>query len=141
MDIPDALIRKSVACALARHGLDGEVCVLLAPDDAIQSLNREFRHLDEVTDVLTFPSGEGDPLGDIAIAIPYAQRQADKRGVALEQELAYLSIHGALHLAGFDDIEDSDRAAMILEMNAVARELDLPEDHDWGSILHGEDPA
>jgi rRNA maturation RNase YbeY len=112
--------------------------VLLTHDEDIRRLNREFRHLDEPTDVLTFPSGEEDPLGDIAIALPYASRQAEKRGVPLEQELAYLAIHGALHLAGFDDETEPERARMVREMNRIATELGLPPDEEWGSLLHEE---
>lgn len=116
---------------------DGEVCVLLTSDEEVRRLNRQFRRVDEPTDVLTFPSG--DPgSGDIAIAVPYAQKQADARGVDLGQEIAYLAIHGALHLAGYDDEEEDDRRTMVRKMNEVARTVGLPEDHEWGSLFHGE---
>jgi rRNA maturation RNase YbeY len=137
LEIDTAPIERAVRSALLHKSIaEAEACVLLTSDEEIQRLNREFRHLDEPTDVLTFPTEE--PGGDIAIAVPYAQRQAERRRVSLEQELAYLAIHGGLHLSGMDDETDSERDEMLHQMNAVARSLSLPEDHEWGSLLHGE---
>ena len=132
-------IRQAVAIALARHGRDsGLVNVLLTGDEEIQSLNRRFRSVDEPTDVLSFPGDDfpNAPLGDIAISVEYAERQAAARHVSLAQELAYLSIHGALHLAGLNDETEPDRAAMVGEMNAVAIEAGLKPDLEWHSLLH-----
>jgi rRNA maturation RNase YbeY len=134
---------KAAQTALSRHGMDGEVCILLTDDAALAELNRRFRSLDEPTDVLTFPAGNSsivgsEPLlGDIAISVDYAERQAAARGVSLSQELGYLAIHGALHLAGFDDETESDRAEMMTEMNRVAQASGLKADPEWASILHG----
>jgi rRNA maturation RNase YbeY len=139
-------MRQAASLALQRHGLAGEVSVLLTDDEHIRELNRQFRFVDEATDVLTFPTSpdpeiadvEGSYLGDIAISVPYAERQAKARGVSLSQELAYLAIHGALHIAGLDDEEESDRAKMVSEMNEIATTAGLKPDKDWHSILHGE---
>lgn len=111
--------------------------MLLTSDERVQSLNREFRALDEPTDVLTFVADE-DANGDIAIAVPYAERQAALRGVTLEQELGYLAIHGALHLVGFDDETEPERAEMAAEMNRAAVAAGLPPDEAWTSLLHGD---
>jgi rRNA maturation RNase YbeY len=113
-------------------------CLLLTNDDEIQSLNRRFRSVDTPTDVLTFPSGEQKYLGDVAISVPYAARQATERGVTLDQELAFLAIHGALHLLGYDDETEPERAEMVDEMNRVAVSIGLVPDQDWASILHAE---
>lgn len=134
-------LRQAVRCALERHGRESAVVnVLLTGDNEIRTLNEKFRNVDEPTDVLTFPAGDfpGAPLGDIAISVPYAEKQAAARRVAIGQELAYLSIHGALHLVGFDDETDADRAAMVAEMNEVAIAVGLKPDQEWYSILHGE---
>lgn len=132
-------IRRAVRLAMKRHGREtGVVNVLLTGDEEIQSLNKRFRSVDEPTDVLSFP-GDGfpnAPLGDIAISVAYAERQAAARRVSLTQELAYLAIHGALHLVGLDDNLDEDRAAMVAEMNAVAAAAGLKPDLDWYSVLH-----
>jgi probable rRNA maturation factor len=138
-----ARLRASLQRALELHGRsDATVSVLLAGDEQIRELNRTYRGIDESTDVLSFPADEqfptGDqkPLGDIAISIPYAKRQAAERGVSLEQEMCYLVIHGALHLLGFDDETDEDREKMMLEMNHVAVAAGLPADPEWSSLLH-----
>jgi rRNA maturation RNase YbeY len=132
--------------ALARHGLSGEASILLTDDASIRDLNRQFRKVDEPTDVLTFPSdlpgglGDNAPpyLGDIAISVEYAERQARARKVSLSQELGYLAIHGALHLAGLDDDTEEDRLRLVAEMNEVAVSAGLKPDTEWWSLLHGE---
>lgn len=130
-------IRRAVLAALKRHGAEGAtVSVLLTDDAAIRDLNKRFRGIDESTDVLSFPSLETDPLGDIAIAVPYAEKQAQVRGVAIIEELGYLAIHGTLHLLGFDDEAEIDRAQMIRMMNEAAVDAGLKPDEDWHSILH-----
>jgi len=127
---------RGVAAALDAEGIaQAEVIVLLADDDRIRSLNREFRGIDEATDVLTFPSGEGAD-GDLAIAVPYAERQAALRGVPLDTELAYLGIHGALHLCGLDDHTEEEADEMRRRMSQAAVAIGLPPDEAWGSLLH-----
>jgi probable rRNA maturation factor len=116
------------------------VIVNLTHDDEMRALNSKFRNVSETTDVLTFPSGMGLPFpqGDIAISVPYAQSQADLRGVSLENEIAALVIHGVLHLVGYDDEEDDDKKRMQDAMKKVAQELAIPIDAEWTSILHQE---
>lgn len=137
-------LRRAVATALARHGRENAVVnVLLTRDEEIRTLNERFRKLDEPTDVLTFPTGDfpGATLGDIAISVPFARKQADARKVSLGQELAYLSIHGALHLVGFDDESERDRKKMVAEMNSVAIAAGFKPDLEWHSLLHEEPPS
>jgi probable rRNA maturation factor len=137
--MPRALIERAVKSALSRHGKGSEsVSILIGTDMIVRALNARFRGIDEATDVLTFPAGDfpGAPLGDIAIALPYAERQARVRGVSLSQELGYLAIHGTLHLLGFDDEVESDRAVMVIEMNRVAVAAGLKPDENWASLLH-----
>jgi rRNA maturation RNase YbeY len=127
--------------AFRRHGKpNAKACLLLTSEERVRELNRTFRGVDESTDVLTFPAGTyaGDDLGDVAIAVPYAERQAKLRKVSLTQELGFLAIHGALHLVGLDDQTEIDRAEMVREMNLVAVEAGLKPDEQWASILHGE---
>ena len=134
-------LKQAVAVALGRHGKGGlSACILLTTDEHIQELNRTYRGIDESTDVLTFLAGDfaGDQLGDVAISIPYADRQAKARRVSLSQELGFLAIHGALHLVGFDDQTETERAEMVRQMNLVAAEVGLKPDEQWASLLHGE---
>jgi probable rRNA maturation factor len=132
-------LAKAVQAAFQMHGRqDAAACLLLTDDGEIQDLNLRFRSVDSPTDVLTFPSGEHEFLGDVAISVPYAARQAVARGVSLEQELGYLAIHGALHLLGYDDETENDRVRMVDEMNRVALSVGLQPDTEWASILHAE---
>lgn len=140
---PRALIARAITTALELgESAPAAVSVLLCGDEAIQELNRTYRGIDEATDVLTFSGGfEGAPLGDIAISVPYAERQARVRRVSLNQELGYLAIHGALHLLGYEDESEPERAKMVREMNRVAVRAGLHPDDDWASLLHGEESS
>jgi len=137
--VPSALLRKAIEAVLADYGVKGSVSLLLTDDEQVRTLNRRFRKVDEATDVLTFP-GDSDHAGDIAISVPFAQRQADVRGIPINRELLYLSLHGALHLAGLDDIKPKERDRMVREMNRFASLLGQPEDTSWSS-LHEEAKA
>lgn len=103
------------AAAAVPHGATtaAETTVLLCGDATMRRLNREFRGKDRTTDVLSFPSGSGDApeggrhLGDIAISVPRAARQAAAAGHTLRREVAILALHGFLHLLGYDhEVDD-----------------------------------
>lgn len=95
---------------LATLGLaDHELSVVLASDDVVQGLNRDYRKLDRPTDVLAFAMREGAAatvaptlLGDVIISLDTARRQARARRAALLDEVTTLLAHGLLHLVGFD---------------------------------------
>ena len=127
----EELIRRAVTCALAKNRGTGDVCVLITDAEEIQRLNASYRHIDRVTDVLTFPAWEGDSilcppdgyLGDIAICLERAQEQAEEYGHSLERELAFLSVHGALHLLGYDHIQPDDEQKMLAMQDEILNEL------------------
>lgn len=84
-----------------------EVSLLFTSDQEMRAINKRFRKKDKTTDVLSFPLLDGGAtaclsLGDLVISVPAAKRQAKIFGVALEQELKRLLIHGALHLCGYN---------------------------------------
>jgi rRNA maturation RNase YbeY len=90
---------------------EASVALLLAPDHAVRSLNRRHRRVDRATDVLAFPSeGDLEPgqphLGEIAISLPQARRQARLARWPLRSEMALLVTHGFLHLLGYDHEKD-----------------------------------
>lgn len=114
----------------------GEVSVLLTDDLTLRQLNAQYRGKDEATDVLTFPGGPHGPLGDIAISVDTAKRQAKARRDLLAHEIVYLSIHGGLHLLGFEDETEEGRDDMVRRMNEVALQLGLTPDPDWSSLPH-----
>ncbi len=89
-------------------------------DRTMRAFNRNFRGKDRTTDVLSFPGEpgpEGWPLGDVAISVPQAARQAGALGHRVERELRLLILHGALHCLGHDHETDDG------EMNALERRL------------------
>ena len=79
-----------------------EISLLLTDDENIQELNKTYRNKDKSTDVLSFPMEDKFMLGDIVISIDTAQNQANEREIELEREVAFLYIHGLLHLLGYD---------------------------------------
>lgn len=94
--------------------------LVFCDDKLIQSINKQHRDKDEPTDVLSFPmprnefdGGSGAVvLGDIVISVETAQRQASELKHSLKSEIAFLMIHGMLHLNGYDHIDDNDRVSM-----------------------------
>ena len=95
---------------LTREVADGRsFCCLIADDEELRRLNREFRNQDHATDVLSFPSDH--TLGDIAISLDRAQEQASALGHSAEQELQILMLHGLLHLTGLNHEDDRGEMA------------------------------
>lgn len=91
-----------------------ELSLTLVSDRQIRALNREWRHKDKATDVLSFPAGEG-LIGDVVISLETAQRVARTQGVALRSELNLYLAHGLLHLLGHDHHRPAERKAMAKE--------------------------
>jgi probable rRNA maturation factor len=92
-----------------------ELSIDLVGDGRMRRLNREYRKKDRTTDVLAFAMRESAGpvsmlLGDVVISIPTAQRQAKEGGRSLSEEIAWLLVHGVLHLCGYDH-ERSDAEA------------------------------
>ena len=129
---------ETVEPALANPRLTASV--LFTVDDEVQALNKEWRAKDRPTNVLSFPmlsrdallglAPEGGPemLGDIALAYETCQREAGEKGVTLAQHTAHLLVHGLLHLAGHDHVENAEQAAAMerLEIAALAK-LDIAD--------------
>jgi probable rRNA maturation factor len=87
---------------------DSSVTIAFISDQKIRELNRQFRNIDKATDVLSFPSDSRDgEMGDIAISIETAARQAKQSGLTLDGEIAQLLLHGLLHLSGYDHETDN----------------------------------
>jgi probable rRNA maturation factor len=119
-----ALIRRAAKCALDEAAAQGGLTVLLADDEALRRLNREFRGKDKPTNVLSFPAAanpEGH-LGDIAIAHGVAAAEAKAGAKSLADHAAHLTVHGVLHLLGHDhEREDEADAMERLETKILAR--------------------
>lgn len=127
------LVEAAAKVSLTHQGIaEGELTVLIAGDELISALNQTYRGMLGTTDVLSFPAGSGVKipdlptyLGDIAISLPEAQRHADEAGHSVEQELQLLTVHGTLHLLGFDHGIPADKAAMWSVQHEILTELGL----------------
>lgn len=85
---------------------DASATLALVGDARMRKLNRDFRGFDNPTDVLSFAADEPGYLGDIVISVDTASRQAKRRRSNLKRELKVLSLHGFLHLLGYDHERD-----------------------------------
>ena len=107
------------------------ISILLTDDEEIRALNRQYRKVDSPTDVLSFDVHERDPetglvhLGEIAISIPYAAKQAKNNSHSLEAEVQLLIIHGVLHLLGHDHAEAKEKEKMWTAQHQILTELGL----------------
>jgi probable rRNA maturation factor len=99
--------------SLAPARAKGGMTVALVSDVRVRTLNQQYRGIDKATDVLSFPAGEPDYLGDVVIAVGVARRQAREAGHALRSELRVLALHGLLHLLGYDHERDGGRMARL----------------------------
>jgi probable rRNA maturation factor len=100
-------------------------CCLVANDEMLRQLNRDFLNADYATDVLSFPSAtDGNGLGELAISVERASEQAQRYGHDLLDELRVLMLHGVLHLAGMDHERDKGKMARI--ERKLRFELNLP---------------
>lgn len=109
VEINRQILQEAIAMTLSTHGKgDLDVTLRITDDAEIHQLNLEFRKQDKPTDVLSFNYNFIDPetnreyLGDIIISIETAIRQAEEFSFTIDRELAFLAIHGILHLLGYD---------------------------------------
>jgi rRNA maturation RNase YbeY len=112
---PAARVEAWTRTLLLRAGAKrASLSILLCGDARMRTLNRTWRRKDRSTDVLSFPSLEESSsslsslsfLGDLVIDVPYAARQARRRGHAVSREIQILLAHGLLHLLGYDHETD-----------------------------------
>lgn len=125
------LVAAASATLSAENAAPGEVTIVLTSEEKIRALNHRFANLDEPTDVLAFPAGNLDLAtgktyyGDVIIAMPLAQAQADRASHTLETELALLTVHGVLHLLGHDHTDRQDRKRMWSAQSRILSTLGL----------------
>jgi probable rRNA maturation factor len=110
-----------------------ELTILVTGDETLRDLNRRHRGIEAPTDVLAFPSGVRGPfvdppglpryLGDVIVSFPRAKAQAAEAGNELLAELQLLVVHGILHLLGYDDQTEPERAQMWRAQQAVLDDL------------------
>ena len=156
VEVPEgtqALLEEVITAALAAEGVElpCEINVLLTDDGGIHQVNLDMRGVDRPTDVLSFPMfdlrpgerpqpGDEDPetglvpLGDMCISLERAAAQAAEFGHSVKRELAYLTVHSALHLLGYDHMDEGPmkrqmrlHEEFILDKLGITRETEQEE--------------
>lgn len=123
-------VAESVFNELDMQDNQYEISLLLTDDETIRQLNKEYRNKDKSTDVLSFPMEDDIMLGDIAISVDTAKRQAEDAEINLDRETAFLFIHGLLHLLGYDhETSQEDEAEMFALQEKILKKL-----IDYGTV-------
>jgi probable rRNA maturation factor len=129
-------VRDAIAAAAATLSTaDNEVSILLTDDKAIRLLNREWRGIDKPTNVLSFPAATTKasvrlPLfGDIVIAYETLKRECDDEGRIFLHHLAHLTVHGFLHLIGYDHQVEAQAEQMEGLESKIMMRMQMPDPH------------
>ncbi|MDA8206880.1 MAG: rRNA maturation RNase YbeY [Thermaerobacter sp.] len=111
---------------------DVELSLFLTNDETVHQLNRTYRGVDRPTDVLSFSQREGESadqwdnlLGDVIICVEQAQRQAAEYGHSMEREVGFLTVHGILHLMGWDHENPDDERRMMQKTEDILNSVGL----------------
>ena len=132
-DVDIEVLRGLCERVLTAEALDDGAgfSIVLAGDSLLQALNLEHRDVDVPTDVLSFGAEEGEAfpgapdleepryLGDIAISVETARRQAAEAGLTIAEELGHLAVHGLFHILGYDHETSEDDAALRAKEEAL----------------------
>ena len=139
------LMRRCCHAVLQYENFEGaaQVDISIVDNEQIRQINKEHRHIDAVTDVLSFPLGENnvydiDPstgakmLGDIILSVEQAAIQAEHFGHSLQREVGYLTVHSMLHLLGYDHVGGGLPAVRMREHEeAVMLQVGLPRGESY----------
>lgn len=137
----DQIIDKAIEGVIKHFCIDRplEISVLFTDAVGIKQINKDYRNVDSVTDVLSFPQFEYDvpgvfdvefeqgsiPLGDIVLNLEKIYSQAEEFGHSREHEAGYLTIHSMLHLLGYDHMTDEDKKIMRDKEKIILSELGI----------------
>ena len=131
--IANQLLESAAEAVLLECSLPDSPSLLIriTDDEELKTLNLQYRGIDKTTDVLSFPADFEDPdlesryLGDIVVAYPRAEEQAQIRGHFVEAELQLLVVHGTLHLLGYDHGDKTEKEEMWSIQSKILKELGL----------------
>ena len=129
IDFDETIIHQAALATLKTDNAETcEASILLTDDAEIQALNNRYRNIDAPTDVLAFAMRDGvdgdlnpNLLGDLIISLQTAQRQASLNNHLLEIELALLTVHGMLHLLGYDHQTAEEASIMFEKQESILR--------------------
>jgi probable rRNA maturation factor len=122
-------VRAAIAAAAgAISTTEGEVSVVLTDNAAIRILNRDWRKIDKPTNVLSFPTPKGaSMLGDIVVAYETLERECAEEDRIFLDHLAHLTVHGFLHLIGYDHQDDAQADEMEALESKIMTLMKLPD--------------
>ncbi len=114
---------------------DHLMTVIFVDKETIHSINRDYRGVDRVTDVISFALHDNDAcefteeseleLGDIFICVDRAIEQASDYGHSVEREIGFLAVHGYLHLCGYDHMTEEDEKVMFARQDEILNKANL----------------
>ncbi len=130
------LLEKIALVALQEEmwPVNAEISLVFTDDEEIRKLNKDYRHKDISTDVLSFPmfleknevpTSRLYPLGDIVISLDTAKRQAQEYGHSLTREITYLFVHSLFHLMGYDHMAEIERKEMRVKEEKVLAQFEI----------------
>jgi len=120
-----ALPKRAAGAALKKAGNNCacDINFVMVPDAAIKKLNRKYRAVNRITDVISFRLSQKPLCGDIYISKGRSAKQAKTAGNTWEEELAYLVIHGMLHLFDYTDYKPAQRAKMFRVQDGIFKRI------------------
>jgi len=121
-----AQVRRWVAAALEHNA---EITVRIVDAEEAQALNQDYRHKGYVPNVLTFEYGEIAPGilgGDVVICAPVVEREAREQGKPLQHHYAHMTVHGVLHLQGYDHLDPAEADIMESREAAILKRFHIP---------------
>ena len=134
--LAEQTMRDAIAAAAAAlSATDGEVSIVLTDDSAVRKLNRDWRGIDKPTNVLSFPASQTKPggsavmLGDIVMAYETLARECGEEDRVFLHHLAHLTVHGFLHLVGYDHQSDAQAEEMEGLESKIMTRMKLPDPH------------
>lgn len=137
-ELEEEIIRAAEVVGKLYGVENSELSITLTDDERIHELNKKFRDVDRPTDVLSFAFRESDEpeilnqqveiLGDIIISLERAKIQAENFGHSYLREVIFLTVHGLLHLLGYDHMEEEERLEMEREQDFVMSKLGIERD-------------
>lgn len=117
--------KNSIRKAIAKKDPNNAMSIIFIDNEEIRRINNEFRHIDKKTDVLSFPDGEDNYLGDVFISLEQAFEQANNYNHSNIREVTFLAVHGYLHLKGYDHLTKEDEEIMFSLQNKILEEANI----------------
>lgn len=132
----ESVVRRAVAAVAARPDIavpaEAELSLALSDDATVQGLNHDYRAKDKPTNVLSFPAPHGPLLGDVIIAFETLTREAAEEQLTPADHLAHLTIHGLLHLLGYDHETEAEALRMEALETSILAGLGIRDPHAAG---------